>query len=548
MATTQTVTVLFTDLVGSTELSSRLGPESSDALRQTHFGLLRGAIQAAGGIEVKNLGDGLMVAFTSLSRALASAVAMQQAIDRHNGRDDQTPLSVRIGISTGEVTEEDEDYFGDPVIEAARLCALAQGGQILATEMVKAMAGRHATQEFVSVGDLELKGLPDPVPSVEVVWEPAQAPDAEGGQLPLPARLVSASAESLFAFFGRAEELSRLTASQKTSAGENRLKVVLISGEPGIGKTTLVAQAARAAHGSGSNVLYGNCEEDFGVPYLPWITALSQLIDQSDDVLLREFAESNGTALARLVPGLARRLSLAPPGVGADADTERFLILEGVARLLALASAKTPIVLVLDDLHWVDAASLQLLRHLVASAMSMSVLVVGTFRESDLSRTHPLTAALADLRREVCVERLDLVGLEDMEILELLEAAAGHDVGDEGVALAHALRRETGGNPFFVVEVIRHLATTGAFVQDDEGRWVLSVDPEDISLPTSVREVVARRVARLGQETDHALSMAAVIGRDFDLEVLSRSARYRAGPPPRSPRRSDWGGADQRVR
>jgi len=193
VGTTQTVTALFTDLVGSTELTSRLGPEEADALRLTHFGLLRGAIEAAGGTEVKNLGDGLMVAFTSLSRALACAVAMQQAIERHNHRDESAPLSVRIGMSTGEATEEDGDYFGDPVIEAARLCARAAGGQILATEMVKAMAGRHATQEFISVGDLELKGLPEPVPSVEVVWEPAQFSDDAASRFPLPARLVSAS-------------------------------------------------------------------------------------------------------------------------------------------------------------------------------------------------------------------------------------------------------------------------------------------------------------------------------------------------------------------
>ena len=520
MTTTQTVTMLFTDLVGSTEQSSALGPDAADELRQTHFGLLRGAIQSAGGTEVKNLGDGLMVAFTSLSRALACAVGMQQAVERHNRRDDGALLSVRIGMSTGEATEEDGDYFGDPVIEASRLCAKAEGGQILATDMVRAMAGRHATQEFVSVGDLELKGLPDPVPSVEVVWEPAQASEAEGGQFPLPARLVSASAESLFAFFGRAEELTRLSDTQKTSASENRLQVVLISGEPGIGKTTLVAQAARTAHARGANVLYGNCEEDLAVPYQPWVPALSQLIDQSDEALLREFAEFNGLALARLVPGLARRLSVDPPGSGSDADTDRFLILQGAARLLGLASTRTPLVVVLDDLHWVDAASLQLLRHLVTSAIPMAVMVVGTFRESDLSRSHPLTGALADLRREACVERLDLRGLEDIEIIDLLEAAAGHDMPDEGVGLAHALRRETGGNPFFVVEVIRHLAETGAFFQGEDGRWVLSTDLEDLGLPTSVREVVAHRVARLGEATEQALSLAAVIGRDFDLEVL----------------------------
>ena len=231
MATTQTVTVLFTDLVGSTELSSALSPGAADTLRQTHFGLLRGAIRVSGGTEVKNLGDGLMVAFTSLTRGLSCAVAMQQADEHHNRRDEATALSVRIGIGVGEATEEDGDYFGEPVIEASRLCAKAQGSQILATEMVKTMAGRHATQEFVSVGDLELKGLPDAVPTVEVVWEPAQAGEEPSAQLPLPARLVGASAESLFAFFGRADELTRLIDTQKASANRTQ-RARIWSGHP----------------------------------------------------------------------------------------------------------------------------------------------------------------------------------------------------------------------------------------------------------------------------------------------------------------------------
>lgn len=518
---TQTVTTVFTDLVGSTELSSRLGPDATEALRQTHFGLLRAAVQHAGGTEVKSLGDGLMVVFTSLSRALACAVAMQQSIDRHNRRGEQEPLSIRVGISTGEATEDDGDYYGDCVVEAARLCALADGGQILATEVVRLMAGRHATQEFASVGDLELKGMPEPVPCVEVVWEPEAGESAPGGQLPLPARLVGASAESLFAFFGRAEELARLAEIQKTSAADARVHVALISGEPGIGKTTLVAQAARAAHAAGANVVYGHCEDGLGIPYQPWITALGQLVEHADESVLREFVDARGTALARLLPDVARRLAIAVPDAGSDADSERFLILEGVARFLAAVSAHSPVVLVLDDLHWVDAASLQLLRHLIASGVPMAVTVVGTFRESDLSRSHPLTGALADLRREANVERIDLTGLADTEILDLMNAAAGHEMAEEGVALAHALRRETAGNPFFLVEVLRHLAETGAFSQDAEGRWGLTDDLDDLGLPSSVREVVAHRVARLGEPTEKALAMAAVIGRDFDLEVLT---------------------------
>jgi class 3 adenylate cyclase len=518
---TQTVTVLFTDLVGSTELSSRLGPERTEALRHTHFGLLRGAVAAAGGTEVKNLGDGLMVAFTSLNRALACAVAMQQTIDRHNRRADDPDLSVRIGIATGEATEEAGDYFGDPVVEAARLCAAAAGGQILTTEVVKLLAGRHATQEFIAVGELTLKGIPEPVAAMSVAWEPAADPADESTRPPLPARLVGASAESLFAFFGRTVELARLAETRKAAAADRQLRVTLISGEPGIGKTTLVAQAARADHELGTRVVYGGCEEGLAVPYQPWISALTQLVERADEDVLREFVDARGPATARLIPLLARRLSIPVPEAGNDADVERYSIFEGVAHLLASMSADAPVMLVLDDLHWVDAASLQLLRHLVTAAVPMAVHVVGTYRESDLSREHPLVGLLAHLRREPVVDRLDLVGLDDVEIIELLGAAAGHDLADDGIALGHALRRETAGNPFFLVEVIRHLAETGAFAQDDDGRWGLSADLDDVGLPSSVREVVANRVARLGEDTQRALSLAAVIGRDFDLDLLT---------------------------
>ena len=151
---------------------------------------------------MKNLGDGLMVMYSSPSRALAGAVGMQQAIEHHNRSADE-PLGVRIGMSAGEAVEEDDDYFGDPVVEAARLCAAAQGGQILAAELVRMMVGRHATQTFVELGPLELKGLPEPVDAVEVVWEPAVVE----GSVPLPGRLVGAATDALFGFFGRGAEL-----------------------------------------------------------------------------------------------------------------------------------------------------------------------------------------------------------------------------------------------------------------------------------------------------------------------------------------------------
>jgi hypothetical protein len=511
---------MFTDMVGSTELSTALDPEAAEKLRQAHFGLLRSALTATGGNEVKNLGDGLMVAFSSLSRALACAVAMQQAADRHSRRAEHL-IAIRVGLSTGEATEEDGDFFGEPVIEASRLCAHAEGGQILTTAMARALAGRHATQEFVVLGDVNLKGLPEPVEVVEVRWAPAEEDVQEGIQLPLPGRLVAISAGNLFAFFGRDQELETLDEVAKRSTTEYRLGVVLISGEPGVGKTSLVAQAARATHDSRGNVLYGGCDEDLAVPYKPWVESITPLVRSCSDDALRRFTEANGLALARLVPDLARRLGSEPPPPSAETDAERFMIMEAVVRFLGAASEESPLLLILDDLHWADAASLQLLGQLARTSDPMAVTVVGTFRDSDLSRSHALTRLLARLHREPGVRRMSLVGFEDFEVIGLMEAAAGHRLPNDGVALAHALRRETGGNPFFVVEMIRHLAQEGAFVQGEDGIWRLTVDLDTLGLPTSVREVVAQRIASLGVETEQALSMASVIGRDFDLSVLA---------------------------
>jgi class 3 adenylate cyclase/tetratricopeptide (TPR) repeat protein len=509
---TQTVTVLFTDLVGSTELSSRLGPEATEALRQTHFGLLRGAIQTAGGTEVKNLGDGLMVAFTSLSRALACAMAMQQAIERHNHRDEAAPLSVRIGISTGEATEEDGDYFGDPVVEAARLCGVADGGQILATEVVRLMAGRHATQTFVAVGPLELKGIPEPVDAVEVLWEPATEP----GSVPLPGRLVGAATDGLFGFFGRGPELAVLEEAAKQAHSTRRCQAVFVAGEAGMGKTALVAQVARAAHGDGAVVLFGHADEDLGVAYQPWIEALSCLVRFGDADLVDGLRSAQRTALARLVPELASDGQRV-----ADPDTERMLLLEGATELLVAASQGAPVLIVLDDLHWADTASLQLLRHVVGSTTPMDVTIACTYRDTDLTRGDPLTKLLADMHREANVTRISLAGLEDNELVDLLAAAAGHTLDDDGVGLAHALRRETDGNPFFTAELLRHLSESGGIVVGDDGRWALAGEFEELGLPSSVRDVVGRRVERLGDEALRVLCLAAVIGREFDLDLLA---------------------------
>lgn len=138
---------MMTDLVGSTATADRLGPAGAEELRGEHFGLLRGALERTGGREVKNLGDGLMVVFSSAAQALDCAVAMQQTVEARN-RSAAEPLAVRVGVSLGDASVEDGDYFGEPVVEADRLCSMAEGGQILLSDLVRQIGGAHAGQEL----------------------------------------------------------------------------------------------------------------------------------------------------------------------------------------------------------------------------------------------------------------------------------------------------------------------------------------------------------------------------------------------------------------
>jgi class 3 adenylate cyclase/tetratricopeptide (TPR) repeat protein len=518
----ESTTILFTDVVGSTELSQRLSPDAAEEVRRGHLSILRQTIAEAGGTEVKNLGDGLMVVFGSASAALACAVAMQQGVERDN-RDREHSVGLRVGLSGGEVTREDDDYFGDPVVEAARLCATCDSGQVLATDVVRAMAGRRNRHECRSLGELTLKGLSDPLEAVEVLWEPLGGADA-GISIPLPFRLALRPAVGVV---GRESDLQLLTnAAKRVSRGEGR-EVLLISGEAGLGKTTLVAEAARAAFEDGGCVLFGHCEEDLATPYQLFAEALSHYVTHAGEAELVAHVEAHGSELSRLVPALASRIPDLPPSkaTDADTDTERFLLFAAIVSLLATISEQQPLVLVLDDLQWADKGSLLLLRHITGADQVMRVLVLGTYRDSELSHSHPLTDMLAALRRQHGVSRIELTGLNDKEVVAYFEAAAGQLLDDAGVGLAHAVSRETDGNPYFVSEVLRHLTETGAIYQDATGRWTSETSLEDVTLPDSVREVIGARVGRLGKDAERVLSVAAVIGRDFDLDLLARATK-----------------------
>jgi DNA-binding SARP family transcriptional activator len=348
-----------------------------------------------------------------------------------------------------------------------------------------------------------------------VIAASAPVRDQAAPAIPLPDRIARASSVT---FVGRSREREALEHAFKAVA-DGGARVMLISGEPGIGKTSLSAAFALDAFTSGASVLYGRCDDDLGIPYQPWAEVLTHLVGHAPDEVLAAHVEARGNELARLAPDLVDRTGVGG-GSSSDAESERYLLFGAVADLLARVSVLAPMVLVLDDLHWADRPTLQLLRHIVSATAPRRLLVIGTFRDSDIAVDHPLADLLASLHREPDVQRLALSGLDDDELLALVDATARHATTDGGFALRDSLMVETDGNPFFVGEMLRHLLETGSFRQDDQGDRIGSPDLRASGLPVSIREIIGRRVTRLGGSTHAALSFAAVIGRDFDVELL----------------------------
>ena len=286
---------------------------------------------------------------------------MQQLFERRYRRAEQE-LHVRIGLGAGESTVKDGDYFGMPSIEAARLCATRpRRTGSWPRRRCECSPARLEGIEFDSAGELELKGFPEPVEAFSVSWAPLA--EETGGRR----RLAAAGAAALGAagvLCGRdAERALDGALAQRRARG--RAAGGAVSGEPGIGKTRLATLAAHGAHGEGFAVCWGACSEELAVPYEPWIAVCSQLVEHAPAELLERHVERHGGELARLARDLPRRIPELPEPQSSDPETERFLLFSAVAGALVELAASMPVCLVLDDLHWADAQSVALLKHLV---------------------------------------------------------------------------------------------------------------------------------------------------------------------------------------
>jgi DNA-binding CsgD family transcriptional regulator/tetratricopeptide (TPR) repeat protein len=304
---------------------------------------------------------------------------------------------------------------------------------------------------------------------------------------------------------GRARELDVFqVAFDRMLAGQRQL--ILISGEPGIGKTRCAEALADAAEDRGALVLWGRCREEAGAPpYWPWVQILRAYVDASS---LDELRLNMGTAakdIAALVPELldsSQRIHQAPSTM-ADSSPARFRTFDAIGQFFHQAARQVPITLVLDDLHWADAPSLSLLEFVSQELLRSRVVIVGTYRDADASRKTPLLSTLGGLSRDSDSQRVHLSGLSRIAIGEVAERICGIALPESAIGTIY---QRTDGNPLFAIELIKVL------IDESAGADIAAMPAR---IPAGVRETIGRRLIRLSDRCNELLCIAAVYGRHF---------------------------------
>jgi class 3 adenylate cyclase/tetratricopeptide (TPR) repeat protein len=500
-----TVTVLFTDVQGSTEMRNQKGDEAAGSILRAQEDLVRGQVEAHSGREVKALGDGFMVAFGSARRAVSCAIAIQTAIQQHNRAHPDQEVHLRIGLNSGEVSQHDGDLFGAAVNAAARVAAKAKGGEILVSGVVKQLAGKVANANFVDRGRFRLKGFDDRWQLFEVSWQAVPEEPAQR-HLDQRSRLV-----------GRERECAELIRDlDRAAAGHGGL--VMLGGELGVGKTRLAEEVLDEARRRGYLAVTGRSYESEGaLAYSPFIELVEDAGRQVDDQTLRRVLGDSGGEVARLVPALRRRFPDLPQPQQLPPEQERRFLYNSIRDFVIRASDIQPVCVLLDDLQWADEGSL-LLADLVAESLGDSrVLLIGTYRDTDLDLGRPLARTLDGLVRRRLARRVSVKRLPEAGVALMLAAMGG---ADPPRSLVSSIFAETEGNPFFVEEVFKHLSESGLLFEAS-GAWRTDLDVSELDVPESVKLVIGRRLERLGEGSHRAMSSAAVIGRCFDFRLLA---------------------------
>ncbi|HUR76534.1 MAG TPA: AAA family ATPase [Acidimicrobiales bacterium] len=495
------VTIMFTDIEGSTTLRTTLGDAETDALFREHDELVRAQVAEHHGYDQHAaLGDGFLVVFVSTKRAVACAIAIQRALDAFNRKRSGPGLEVRIGLNTGEVTQANGQISGEAVHAAARVCAAAKGRQVLISDITRQLAGTVPDVTYRDIGEHELKGFPTPWRLWDVIW----------------VRESAAAKENVFV--AREEQLGVLR-DRVASTIDGHGSLVLIGGEPGVGKTALVRRVINEAERRGALAVFGRCYESEGsVAYSPFVEMLEQALSLMPADVVREDMADDAPEIARMVPELRRRFPDIPQALDIPPEQQRRYFFNAVGSFVARGAKRFPLVMMMDDIHWADESTLLLIEHIAQLVPNHRILGIGTYRDVELEVSRPLAASLERMVRSQTVERIHLTRFGVDDVGRMIEGLAGRTPPR---AIVEAVHSETEGNPFFVGEVYRHFVEEGR-VFDEDGAFRTDLQIDELDVPESVRLVVGRRLERLGAEPQKALAAAAVIGRAFPFRLLEQ--------------------------
>ena len=496
--------ILAADIVGYSRMIEQDETGVIERFKADRAELLEPTISEHSGAIVQFAGDGLLVEFASIVEAVECALAIQCGMQTRNAnRPADQKIIFRIGVNLGDIVVEEDNLHGEGIILAARLENLAQPGTILISERVAELVEGKIAAPITYVAQRQVKNIERPVRiyQVSVTTNDNDNNPLTRSKPPSHPPSTTASTTANQTLLGRITEIERLQAILDDCLA-GYAQIVLLTGSAGSGKTRLADEIAKLAQQRNAQVVWGQCREDSGAPaYWPWRQLLrTYLRDQNTATTI------DSPELANLLPELFKQ----PDSVDNDSDSpdqaqSRFLLFHTVAELLAGSAQQLPLVLIFDDLHRADNPSLRLLEFIAAELGNQPILIIGTYRDTDVPPGHRFQETLSELSRLNNYQTIGLGNLDSTAVSDLVRQILSLPE-DRLATVAQQVYERTEGHPLYLVETLRHLRQGGA----------------NNELPTSLRAIISQRFAQLPAASVQTLQAAAVIGRRFELLPLSK--------------------------
>ncbi|MGA8302227.1 MAG: AAA family ATPase [Thermoplasmata archaeon] len=492
--------VMLTDLVGYTALTQR---DEAAALRllEEHRQIVRPLLRDHFGREVKTIGDAFLVEFANALDATRCAEAIQKSLHARNTRTPSGKIELRIGLHVGDVEHQNGDIYGDAVNIVSRVEPMAEPGGICVSGDVYNQVRNKIALAFEPLGTPSLKNIEFPVALYRVE---------------LPWMVTSLSPKT--PWVARPEEQEHLRkAVERAVKGEGSALVLV--GESGVGKTRLAEEAIRSAEQAGVRALRGRAFPGEGaLPYSHWVEMIQTFLRDAPLPLVQRVGWAVAGEVSKIVPELADKVGSIPPSPASDPEAARARFYEGVSQFFVNLSQETPLLLLFEDLQWADPASLSLFEYAIRSVARHRLFLLGTSHELDAEENPRVAGVLRYLEKNHLLANMAIRRLNRASVGAMIQRTFGETepISDEFASLIH---ERTGGNPYFVEEVLRSLVEEGAIYRTDEGRWERK-EVGQIAIPRTVRDVVKQRFNRLDEPTQSTLRVAAVLGVEFPVDLL----------------------------